>query len=100
MNIEKFSRRAQEKFADSLFSMSNLLFSGVLVTLLIGPMAAVLRMMFTPGDERASLWEVIQRLPSDEALVFIALYVAVILLGCCGRFEGMRIYSRLHPDAD
>nr|WP_298132682.1 hypothetical protein [uncultured Pseudoxanthomonas sp.] len=98
MKIEKFSRKAQEKFADSLFSMSNLLFSGVLATLLIGPMAAVFRLMFTPDDERASLWVAIQQLPSSEALVFIALYVAVVLLGCYGRFAGMRIYSRLHPD--
>jgi len=101
MKIERYSRKAQEKFADSLLAMSNVLFSGVLVTLLVAPMAAVAKaMLATDPEQTTSLLRSVLNLRPLEALVFVVLYMVVIFLGFEARREAMKIYSRLHPDAD
>lgn len=99
MRVRDHSRRAQEKFADSLLTMSNFLFCGVLGSLLIVPMGALLRQMLMPETPQISVLSAVRNLPVGTSLTFLVVYVATICLGAYARQEGMRIYSRLHPDA-
>lgn len=98
MAKKNHSRKAREKFADSLFSLSNLLFSGLLAAILLVPLGALLKALVTRGDDTTSILSAIAELPPGEAMAFVAVYVAVVGLGGFARREAMAIYSELHPD--
>lgn len=100
MSAKKYSAKAREKFADSLFSLSNTLFTGLLVSVLLMPLAALLRALIIPGDDTVSVLKAATELSPGEVGVFILVYVTVVVLGSFSRSEAMRIYSELHPDAD
>ena len=100
MRLKDYSPRAQEKFADSLLSMSNFLFCGVLATLLIAPMGALLKMMLSPDEIQISVFAAALNLPASTAFAFVLLYLLVIGLGFFARKDAMQIYSRLYPRVD
>ncbi|QDH70788.1 hypothetical protein [Marilutibacter alkalisoli] len=97
---KKHSSRSREKFADSLFTLSNGLIIGLMATLLLAPLGAVFRALVTPGDEASSLFEAVKDIPSFEALVFVVLYLLIVWLAVSSREHAMSIYTELHPDAD
>lgn len=97
--IRKYSRKAQEKFADHLLQMANLLIAGLLGTLLIAPFAAIFKALFEPEDSAPSVWAAIPDVPLFEFLVFVAVYAAVISLAISARSNAMQIYTELYPDA-
>ncbi|MCF7221934.1 hypothetical protein [Marilutibacter chinensis] len=100
MARRKHSSKSREKFADSLFTLSNGLVIGLTATLLLAPLGAVFRALATPGDETSSLLEAMNGIPPREALAFVALYLLVVWLAVSSREHAMSIYTELHPDAD
>ncbi|KAB8172889.1 hypothetical protein FKV24_014465 [Lysobacter maris] len=92
--------KSREKFADSLFTLSNCLAIGLVATILLAPMGAVFRALTTPGDEASSLLAALDDIPPLEAVGFVALYLLVVWLAVSSREHALSIYTELYPDAD
>ncbi len=97
--IRKYSRKAQEKFADHLIQLANMLIAGLLATVLIAPFAAIFKMLFEPEGSGASVWAVILKVSFLEFLIFVVAYWVVIWFAVSARTTAMQIYTELYPDA-
>jgi hypothetical protein len=100
MRSEKYSKKAREKLADTLFSISTNVASATIITLVIAPLAAVLKALYTPGDEGLALVLPLIKMSPGEGWALLGIYGLAIFIVGWSRRSAMKIYTDLHPDAD
>lgn len=90
------SRKAREKLADSLLSMSGALGVALTVAVLVTPLAAVATAAVS-GREIDLLAMIVGLKPSTAGLL-IVLYLVAVAMVMGARHAALRIYNDLYPD--
>lgn len=100
MRPQKYSKKAREKLADTLFSISTNVASATIITLVIAPLAAVLKALYAPGDDGLALVMPLIRMAPGEGWALLGIYGLAIFIVAWARRSAMKIYTEIHPDAD
>ncbi|WP_282270818.1 hypothetical protein [Stenotrophomonas sp. PS02298] len=98
MAIEKYSLKAQEKFADYLFTVAGATTGSLVLTILLAPLGYVAGALMK--GEQLSLGFFSEVTPTWTVAAFLGLYVLVIALVVALQNNAMKIYTRIFPDGD
>jgi hypothetical protein len=100
MKTSERSRKAREAKAESLLKVSNSLITAFFVTILILPMAAVVKSVFeSTSNVPFSLSSFLTFFFSWKMWVFIACEYGVIHVAQTFRKKALDIYDELYPDS-
>ena len=94
--MSKHSRKAREKLAEGLMSMSGSLAVALTVSVLITPLLAVANAAVAGRD--VDLWAMITGLKPTTAVILFLLYSSAVATVLSGRSVAMKILSELYPE--
>ncbi|EMR0465267.1 MULTISPECIES: hypothetical protein [Stenotrophomonas] len=94
--MSKHSRKAREKLAEGLMSMSGSLAVALTVGVLITPLLAVANAAVAGKD--VDLWAMITDLKPTTAAILFLLYCSAVATVLGGRSAAMKIFNELYPD--
>ena len=100
LNTKHYSKKAREKLADSLFSISTNVLSAILISIVIAPMVAAFKALATPEDDGIGFFKMFWHVEPYEGWAFLLTYGVALFVGIWARKAAMRMYTELHPDGN
>jgi len=98
MKLSNRSNKAKEKFADSLFSISNTILSGVFLSVLIFPLSSFISSAFA-GEGTFSFSKFYDYMSLSNVFIFIIVYFCPIGVGIYAREKAMDIHDELQKQS-